>query len=223
MSNTNQSNEVRICQQHCGHDARFYRLSDNPRAVDENKIGSMCWYEDEDGFCGHRCDFSVRVPDRDICKNCHQPIRKPEGEPWIHVNGGLWTCNTSRGKESAEPCEIGEELHRATASSTQPNAAKDSAEVRHLLQCLAEECAEVIQAVSKALRFGLDDDHQAANPDIVSPRRYVQKELNDVVAIADLLADAHVFPTLWVRKEWTEAKKVKLTKMMAYARKKGML
>jgi len=27
----------------------------------------------------------------------------------------------------------------------------------HLLVCLAEECAEVGQAVAKALRFGLDD------------------------------------------------------------------
>lgn len=45
----------RVCQQHCGHDPVFYRLNDDPRAVDENKSGPMCWYEDLDGFCGHRC------------------------------------------------------------------------------------------------------------------------------------------------------------------------
>lgn len=60
-------------------------------------------------------------------------------------------------------------------------------EREHLLICLAEECAEVIQACSKALRFGLDDDHQSANPDIVSPRKYIVKELADLTAVIEML------------------------------------
>lgn len=99
----------------------------------------------------------------------------------------------------------------------------DSAGVRHLLQCLAEECAEVIQACSKALRFGLDDDHQSANPDIVSPRLYIQKELNDVLAVCQLLSEANALPMIWISQKMLSAKKAKLATMMAYAREKGML
>lgn len=49
------SNNKSICPAHCAHDAKFYRLNTDPRAADENKLGPMCWHEDEDGICGHRC------------------------------------------------------------------------------------------------------------------------------------------------------------------------
>jgi NTP pyrophosphatase (non-canonical NTP hydrolase) len=87
----------------------------------------------------------------------------------------------------------------------------------HLLICLMEECGEVIQACGKALRFGLDDDHQAANPEIVSPRLYLQKELNDLAAVADL------FQADWMDERLIDAKKVKLASFMDYARSKGTL
>jgi NTP pyrophosphatase (non-canonical NTP hydrolase) len=99
----------------------------------------------------------------------------------------------------------------------------DSAEVRHLLQCLTEECAEVIQAVSKALRFGLDDDHQADNLDIVSPRKYIVKELNDVMAVVDELQILEVFPSPMFDSRLQSAKMKKLNQMMDYSREKGML
>lgn len=90
-------------------------------------------------------------------------------------------------------------------------------EQEHLLICLMEECGEVIQACSKALRFGLDDDHQAANPAIVSPRLYLQKELNDLAAVADL------FQADWIDEAMIDTKKSKLESFMEYARSKGTL
>lgn len=90
-------------------------------------------------------------------------------------------------------------------------------EQEHLLVCLMEECSEVIQACSKALRFGLDDDHQADNPDIVSPRLYLRKELNDLAAVADL------FEADWMDERMIDAKKTKLKGFMDYARTRGTL
>ena len=54
----------------------------------------------------------------------------------------------------------------------------------HLLIVLAEECAEVQQAVTKALRFGLDEgrDIETTNAERL---RY---ELNDLMAMVEMLA-----------------------------------
>lgn len=55
----------------------------------------------------------------------------------------------------------------------------------YLLICLLEELGETAQAVSKALRFGLDnyhpDDPTTDNADLIS------HELNDVLAVAGML------------------------------------
>lgn len=91
----------------------------------------------------------------------------------------------------------------------------------HLLICLTEECGEVIQACSKALRFGLDDDHQSANPDIVSPRKYIVKELGDLTAVIELLYEDNALPL--VDAKHIKAKKAKLADFMEYSRKSGRL
>lgn len=93
----------------------------------------------------------------------------------------------------------------------------------HLLVCLMEECGEVIQAASKALRFGLDDDHQSANPDIVSPRHYLRKELNDLFAVTGLLMNEGILPAAWIDAEMVHAKREKLAGFMTYAREQGTL
>lgn len=57
----------------------------------------------------------------------------------------------------------------------------DSKEVMDILQ---EECAEVIQAVSKINRFGLDN----AKPGTAySNREHFEEELGDVLAMIDIL------------------------------------
>lgn len=96
-------------------------------------------------------------------------------------------------------------------------------EQQHLLICLMEECGEVAQACAKALRFGLDDDHQANNPEIVSPRKYIQKELCDLLAVCQLLAETDVLPMIWIDQNLLIAKKLKLAGMMEYAREQGTL
>lgn len=58
-----------------------------------------------------------------------------------------------------------------------------------LLDILAEECAEVIQAVSKIKRHGLHSYH----PDILeSNSEALNRELGDVEAIKELLASANI-------------------------------
>jgi NTP pyrophosphatase (non-canonical NTP hydrolase) len=53
----------------------------------------------------------------------------------------------------------------------------------HLLVCLAEECAEVIQQVSKTLRFGMED----TSPELPVEQAQTNKE-RLVAEITDLLA-----------------------------------
>lgn len=99
-----------------------------------------------------------------------------------------------------------------------PAAGRDGmSEINHLLICLEEECLEVGQAVSKALRFGLDDHFTET-----TPREMIRRELHEVSAVFELLAELEVLPMLPDR-SLISAKKEKLKKMLAYAREKGTL
>ena len=52
------------------------------------------------------------------------------------------------------------------------------------LDILQEECAEVIQAVSKIRRFGIDNSKVGTN---YSNREHLEEELGDVLAMVDIL------------------------------------
>lgn len=59
---------------------------------------------------------------------------------------------------------------------------------QYLLTCLAEECAEVAQAASKAIRFGLDP--LSGRPEKyrkVNNRGDLEAELGDLLAVASML------------------------------------
>jgi oligoribonuclease NrnB/cAMP/cGMP phosphodiesterase (DHH superfamily) len=56
----------------------------------------------------------------------------------------------------------------------------------HLLTCLSEECSEVIKNVSKALRFGLDDQYLHLG---TTNRILIYHEVNDILAIVEMLKD----------------------------------
>ena len=89
----------------------------------------------------------------------------------------------------------------------------------YLLTCLSEEAAEIIQAVGKAQRFGLDDDFFDE-----SPKQAIIRELNDFMAVIELLdeyCDAGFWP--WEDAEMIEAKKKKVLKYIEYSEKKGTL
>lgn len=63
----------------------------------------------------------------------------------------------------------------------------------YLLTCLVEECAEVQQAATKILRFGLDD---CAPDTYVSNKAHLIRELIDVLAIVDILKETDIIPDL---------------------------
>ena len=89
----------------------------------------------------------------------------------------------------------------------------------YLLACLAEECAEVGQAACKALRFGLDDkaeEHQLTNAE------YLAAELNDVIAIVELLEEAG-YLSRYSDFRMIEAKKIRVNHFMQHSIGKGTL
>ena len=55
------------------------------------------------------------------------------------------------------------------------------------LVILQEECAEVIQAVSKCIRFGLDDSYSG-----VPNRKRLENEIGDLLALVDVLHSLEV-------------------------------
>jgi len=59
---------------------------------------------------------------------------------------------------------------------------------REALVILQEECAEVIQAVSKCYRFGLDNQHKSG----ASQRSNLEIEIGDMLALVDILIEQGV-------------------------------
>ncbi len=91
----------------------------------------------------------------------------------------------------------------------------------YLLACLSEECAEVQQLVGKMLRFGVTDAH----PDGKHPTNDILlgKELNDILAILDMLEDAGIYiPDLYNPEEIAK-KRAKVEFFMTYSRERGVL
>lgn len=90
----------------------------------------------------------------------------------------------------------------------------------HLLICLAEECAEVQQAITKALRFGLDDGYPNAG---TTNAQEIGREFIDVVAVMEMLVDFGVIKLPPNRLARTEQKKSRVTEYMVYAEQRGSL
>lgn len=89
----------------------------------------------------------------------------------------------------------------------------------HLLSCLAEECAEVSQRVSKALRFGLTEV-QPGQP--LTNAERIADELVDLLAVVGMLESEGV---LDVPRDPVaiNRKKDKVRRFMAYAKECGAL
>lgn len=58
----------------------------------------------------------------------------------------------------------------------------------HLLVCLLEECAEVQQAVTKALRFGLEGVNPN-KPEFSTNAKNIIREYCDTIAVIELLVE----------------------------------
>ncbi len=91
----------------------------------------------------------------------------------------------------------------------------------HLLVCLAEECNEVAQRASKALRFGLDEI-QPGQP--LSNAERIKQEFVDLLAVWAMLCGSgaceHVSPS---DQEAISAKKEKVETFLWYSAGRGRL
>lgn len=92
-------------------------------------------------------------------------------------------------------------------------------EVDHLLVTLAEECAEVIQRITKAQRWGL---HEVQPGQPLNNEQRVEYELNDLIAVVTMLLRLGVFPS-FNDAEAIKAKVAKVEHFMRYAREIGEL
>lgn len=90
----------------------------------------------------------------------------------------------------------------------------------HLLICLAEECAEVGQSVAKALRFGLKDSPPVGGP---TNEESIVQELNDILAIIELLIDDGCSFNNVGDQTAIDTKKDKVMRFMEYAKERGTL
>jgi len=57
---------------------------------------------------------------------------------------------------------------------------------REILGITQEECAEVIQAISKCVRFGIDNEHKSGS----TQRENLSMEVGDLVCMIGLLIEA---------------------------------
>lgn len=88
----------------------------------------------------------------------------------------------------------------------------------HLLTIMAEECGEVAGQISKALRFGMDEQRDLPT----SNRERINGEWNDVLAMVELLKENKIID-LQPDPKLIEAKKQKVKRYMEYSKSLGTL
>jgi DNA-directed RNA polymerase subunit RPC12/RpoP len=92
----------------------------------------------------------------------------------------------------------------------------------HLLTCLAEECAEVAKDAAKSLRFGLEE-RNVLNPTGPTNRERLLDELNDLLAVVELMVERGILPADWGDPAKRAAKRGKVLRFMSYAASVGAL
>lgn len=90
----------------------------------------------------------------------------------------------------------------------------------YLLSCLAEECNEIAQRVSKALRFTLEECQPGQD---LSNGHRITQELIDLLGVVETLVDEDIIEDPKKFRDGIEIKKAKIEKYMAYSRKVGAL
>lgn len=88
----------------------------------------------------------------------------------------------------------------------------------HLLTIIMEECAEVAQRASKALRFGLTEIQP--DQDLSNAER-VMVEFDDLLAAIQMCQDANLLPSR--SPERMAAKMAKVEKFLVYSEQQGTL
>ena len=79
-------------------------------------------------------------------------------------------------------------------------------QTKEVMDILQEECAEVIQAVSKVSRFGIDN-YKPGKPK--TNREHLEEELGDVLAMVDILLEKNIVSSANLE----TAKKAKIEKL----------
>lgn len=113
-------------------------------------------------------------------------------------------------------------VYKVESWADAPKAANDNGSLtvtQHLLSCLAEECTEVGQRVSKALRFGLGEIQPGQS---LTNAQRIAGEATDLLAVLEMLEERGVF-VIDRSPEALTAKHAKVEKFMAYARTQGAL
>jgi len=89
----------------------------------------------------------------------------------------------------------------------------------YLLVCLLEECAEVQKAITKTLRFGLEDTKPNTN---TTNKELIEDELSDIQGIIELLKEECGVEIKTSINTILEKKK-RVRRYMDYSRKSGFL
>ncbi len=90
----------------------------------------------------------------------------------------------------------------------------------HLLVCLMEECAEIQQAASKALRFGLEDGYPGANTTNVED---IEIEIIELIAVIDMCRSRKIISEPVEGASIYSAKLTRVEAYFKYARTTGAL
>ena len=90
----------------------------------------------------------------------------------------------------------------------------------HLLTCLTEECAEVQKAVSKALRFGLEDGYPGGD---TTNAQDIAKEVIHLMAVIDMLKEQGIIAQLKGEASIYDSKRNRVLEYIDYARSTGAL
>ncbi len=90
--------------------------------------------------------------------------------------------------------------------------------LEHLLVCLNEECLEVGKAVTKALRFGLEDKHSTS-----TNRQDIIQEITELYGVIELLEEEGLNLEAIGDRMFINMKKEKVKKYMKYAEDRGMI
>lgn len=91
----------------------------------------------------------------------------------------------------------------------------------HLLTILAEDCTEIGQRASKALRFSLAEVQPGQE---LSNADRIMYEFYDLLAIMEMLEDDGIFPAIWQRNVAAiEAKKAKVERFLLHSAEVGTL
>lgn len=89
--------------------------------------------------------------------------------------------------------------------------------VEHLLTILGEECNELGMAVSKALRFGVNEQRDLPKSNL----ERMQAEFNDILAMREMLAEEGIY--LPIDSNLVRAKRSNVEKYLRYSKECGTL